>query len=697
VSRIRRELEADLARIAADGFCADPATLAWEGLRLLTPPERISTTDCAATYRLIPNAEGGARLWSATMFPYINGIQDAGDDATIPAIAVVGPARSGKTMAAENLQFKRMKFGPVVDLLWYVPPALLDDYLDTTVAPLFELHPDIAAKVGTGKSDNKRALKKLSGKFLQWLAAQPAKLVGKQAPFIVVDEIDILAKKLRSNIRQQVAFRQRAFGNMARAYFCSHPDAGWTDGIASIWSEGTRGVWFWPCPHCNHWSSPCPTADWRMRLDFERPKGMADDELLDHVERTAGLVCPHCGAVITNDHKAAMNAAGKWVHKGETIALDGTVTGKPFANATTTFWIHGTMSPLVTWGALAKELVGARLHFERTGKSERLREVTAKSLGEVYEGPSGRRVDLKQLTDRMKAGDEESPGRYVLGTVPPRVLFITASVDVGGNKFDVAWIGWGLNGESWLIDRQTLVAAPNGAKLQPPLIQDHWNVLKSQVLQRRFPIVGRPGWTLGVAIMTYDTNGAPGTTAKAKEFARRMKLDPASGENGYRVRPIYGDRKATAPEIGTPKQLDRTDDGKPLLPPIHVTALGVFELKKTVLDRMAIDAPGPGYMHFPADCPPSVADELLNEPLIDDEFVRRGPNETLDLYAYGEAARLMLKPDRTEIDWNRPPPWARPEQQIVAQAATAAPAAPPLSPEQEKARRRRELLERIAR
>lgn len=605
------------------------------------------------------------------------------------------------TVAPENHLFKRMKFGPMSDVLWYMPGGLLDDYIDTTVAPLFDLHPDVAAKVGRGKSDNKRGLKKVAGRFVRWVAANLSNIRNKKAPFIVGDEIDGFPKALRSNFRQQVAIRARTFGNAWKAYLCSHPDLGWKSGIASVWMESSRGLWFWPCPHCAQFSSPCPTADWRMKLDFTRLKNRSDDDVLDHVEATACMICPHCGGVILDEDKRGMNLAGVWVFEGQTIALDGTVSGDArLVNQTAGFWIHGTMSPFVTWGQLAREYVGALIFFERTGNADRLKEITAKSLGEVYEGPTGRAIDAKRLKARM---DAEAPDdtRYERGQVPGWVRFITSAVDVGGNKFDTLFVGWGADGESALIERETLTSTETGEKLQPPLRQEHWDILRRRVLERRFPIRGRPGWTLGVANMTFDTGGAPGTTAQAWEFTRRMIMGPMRAEQ-YRLRPIKGASKKTAPEIGIPREVNRDDQGRPIEPAIHITDLGVFRLKELVLERMAIDAPGPGFMHMPCDGDPKWAEELTNEPLVDGAFERRGDNETFDLYGYAEAGRLMLKPDRIEIDWtNRPPPWARPKQQ-------AAPTEPvqqtmpeqnraPSDPSREAAEKRRKLIERISR
>jgi phage terminase large subunit GpA-like protein len=703
--RQRLELEADLARLSADGFCADAADLALVALQMLTPPEQISISDCASQYRLIPNAEGGARLWSATLTPYMNGIQAAMDDPLVRVVAVPGPARTGKTIGGENTLFKRLKFGPLTDVLWYLPGALVDDYLDTVVTPLFDLHSDIAAKLGPRPSDRKRNLKKVGGKFIRYFAANAANVAGKQAPLIVADEIDLFPKRLRSNFRQQLSIRQRAYGNIGKGYLCSHPDAGWTDGIAAVWRESNKGIWYWPCPHCNDFSSPCPTAAWRMTLDYERPVGMAEDDLLNHVEATACLVCPHCGTAILNDEKQAMNLAGVWVFDGQVIAPDGQVSGAVKANETWGFWIHGTMSPFVSWGKLAREYVGALVFFENTRKPERLREVTAKSLGEVYEGSeaSGRALDPARLKKRVNdSAEAEVP--HTLKTVPRRALFLTAAVDVGGDKFDVLVTAWGHDGESWMVDRYTLKAGPDGRSLAPGIRQKDWLVLRDQVMKATYPFAHDPVRGIGIASTVCDTGGVPGVTWKAREFARQMKLGICRGTDSYKLRLIKGAASKKAQEIGNGREVNRDDQGKPIDPPVTEYDLGVHTLKSLIVNRLAVDAPGPGYVHLPIDWPARYIDEMTNESFVDKEWERRGPNETFDLMVYNEACRQMLKPERPSINWKvRPPPWARPIQLIAPAPPDPEPNAldmpvvvkpPPLDA---RASRRERLLERLSR
>lgn len=654
-------LEAELERLASGFYFASPLEIAAQSVVLLTPPEQISTTQCAATYRYLRNAEGGERLWDPGLTPYVVGIQDALDNPKVAMVAVSGPGRSGKTTAFENHLFKRLKFGPLTDALFYMPPAALDEYLDNTVAPLFDLHPDVAAKVGTGRSDNKRDFKKIAGKFINWLPAQPGKIVAKQAPLIGADEIDIMTKKLRSNIVQQIRIRQRVFGSLSKGYVASHCDAGWNDGIGAIWLESNRGEWWWACPDCAHWSSPCPKAEHRMVLSIDMPKHLSGDDLMKHVANHAGMICPHCGSLIDNSHKKEMNAGGIWLFDGQEIDVaTGKVTGAPRETEVWGFWIHGTMSPFVTWEKLAQEVAAAIAFYRRTLKRDRLKEVTAKALGEVDQGEGGGAQDFGALKKRAETAGEEADQEALLGYVPSWARFLTATVDVGGAKFDVLVKAWGADSESKIVDRFTLVDF-DGRKLSPGQRQADWMVIRDKVMLREYPIANRPGWVMPVASTGIDAAGVPGVTHKAREFARQMKLagGPCYGANAYRLRLFQGSSRATSPELGKGREINVDDKGRPLVPAVTEYTLGVHKLKELTVERLGVEAPGPGYVHLPRDMEHGHIQELTNEVLVDGKWERRGANETFDLMGYAEAVRQLLQPDRPNINWQRPPAWAR--------------------------------------
>lgn len=675
-------LEGELELLAAGHYLADPVEAAREAIALLTPPELISTTECAARYRLIPSPIGsGETLWSPTLTPYINGVQDALDHPETNLVIVPKPGQVGGTVGAENYAFKRMKFGPMANLLWYLPSdSEVDSYVDRNVAPMFRLHPDIQAKVGRSRSDDKRKFKRIAGRIAEWLQINRKTITGRTGGIIVVDEIDAANPKLRATMVGQMLTRGATLGSQFKGYICSHMDAGWTSGIAAAWKESSRGIWYWACPHCGGYSSPCPSAPkgWRTTLDYERPSGVSDDEMLDRVEATAGLLCPHCGKKAADIHKPQMLLSGKWVHEGQTIDRDGNVTGEPKSRKVMGFWIHGTMSPWVGWGDLARRYVSALVFFERTKKSERLREVTAKVLGEVYEGGG----ENGAVVDPVKLAERPVQRGFYRGTVPAGVRFVTAAVDVGHAKFDVLIVGWDLEGRSWIIDRFTIRqrrVGRNMVDIRPAERQDDWLLIRDEVLRRELPLADDPGMMMPVAGVAVDT-GDGNVTWKAREFARRMAREGEfwgrADAPWQRVRLIKGSNKPTAPELPvTGRKVSKDEEGREVSPTVLEWELGVHRLKSQAVERLGEEEGGPGQVRFASGLPRSTFDEFAGEVLIDGTWERRGPNESLDLFAYCEAVRLMLRPERVRIDWDeRPPVWARPVAANDNMEAGAAPA-----------------------
>jgi phage terminase large subunit GpA-like protein len=663
------ELRSDLDRLSRDGFCADIVKIARESLTLLTPPERISTTECATRFRKLPAPEGKGTIdWSPTLTPYINDIQDLLDDPRVEMVVVIKPGRVGGTVAAENYLFKLMKFGPLVDVLWYLGAGSeVDAYVDNVVTPMFEIHPDLKAKIGKGRSDNKLAFKRINGRRLAYLPVNPSTITNRQAGFIVVDEIDTVRPRLRGTMANQVKIRGRTLGSRRKAYICSHPDAGWNSGVGAAYKETCRSIWWWECPECRWWSSPAPPAKHRMVLHYDRLEGVTDDEYLDRVKGSARLLCPHCGSLLDDTAKAHLLANRKLVFEGQTIdAETGDVTGEPRSMTAVGLWIHGTMTPFVKLGELARSYETAKLHFQRTRKPEKLREVTSKEMGEIYEGGGAGGADIAPERLAERAGDAEG---FAVGTVPDGVLFVTASVDPGGAKFDVGFWGWDLEGRSWLIDRMTLKQRrwPDGRlrDIRPAERIDDWNLIRTEVLNRKLPLASDPDMALPVAAVAIDS-GDGNVTWKAREFARRMAVAGYAWGKGAsrweRVRLIKGAKSPAATELPTSgRRVSVDEEGRPVAPTVMEFDLGVYKLKSQAVERLAVADGGPGQCYFADGLPRSTFAEFTGEVLIDGTWERRGPNETLDLFGYAEAVRLMLRPDRADIKWNTLRPiWARP-------------------------------------
>lgn len=666
-ARLQRDIEA----LAAGAHLARPLDLVAAGLSLFRPPEQISTVECAEKYRRIPTPKGDAtRPWSRELTPYLVGPMDALDDPAVQEVIIPKPGRTGGTVAIENYLFKLMRFGPMGDVGWFLKSdSEVKAYAGKGFRELFELHPEIGQKVGAGRSDNTLEHKLVDGRSVDLLPANPTKFTNRQWYLTVGDEIDTYTPRICASFIDQARIRGRALGSDRKVAMASHPDRGWATGIAHAWVETSRGIFVWACTECGCWSSPMPTKYWpevkRMALTYdEAPQDAERDDAIKLAQRTAGLGCPHCGVVITEDAKRhQMIDLGQWMHRGQWLDVELGICGEREPNPAMGFWIHGTMSKMITNAEMARDLEGARQAWRKTRKVDRLREVTAKVMGEVFEGTGNAgQLDGAELKRRRDA--REDADRFAIGTVPREVLFLTQSVDVGGGRFDVGLWGWDAEGRSWLIDRMVLRERRHTdgvvRDLRPGERIEDWHVLDEHI-DRHVPLADDSDKALPVALTLIDA-GDGNVTWKAYEYARRMTSRRWGQFSAVRV--IKGSTSATAaplPAGGTTVAKDQ--NGRAVHPVIRLWVLGVHQLRELAVERLGVIDGGPGQAFFADGISQKHLDEFFGERLIAGQWVRSGDNESLDLFGYAEAARLMLEPDRKTIDWtnaNRRPQWARP-------------------------------------
>lgn len=662
--------------LASGAFLQDELDLIENGLSLLRPPERISTVECAEKYRVLPGAEDSATVrYDRMRTPYNVGPMNALDDPTCNLLVMVKPSRSGGTTVAENYLFKMMRFGPMGHASWILnSDEAVNDYCNLVVKPMFELHPELQAKVGTQRGEDSNTRKTVSGAPVEWLSAKNSTFRGRQPIFMVSDETDAWAKTWAKTPRVQIDGRQKLLGHRRKGAVLSHPDLGWKAGVAATYEDSSRGVYVMRCPECDGYAAAYATKFWDDVPEFKlwwprNPEGPSDARLAK-AESEAGMLCPHHGCLLNESQRRAMVDAALtdpacgtdgWMHRGQTLdALDG-VLGEIETHPTRGFWIHGLMVKAETLGKLAREYEAALIKFERTRDPEQLKEFMSKALGEIFEGAASTGgVSARSLKKRV----EEST--VLRGVIPQQVKFITASVDTGGRKFDAVWIGWDLEGRSWIIDRVTIRQRLHDDGVLRDIHTggsvDDWMMLLPEVLDRTFPIEGRPGWVMPVAVMAVDS-GDGNVTEKARAFARRADLAGYKWGGWSKVKLIKGvaGKRPMLPDA--PRKIDKDENAKPVTPVIFEYSLGVDKLKELTLERLAVTDDAPGQVQFCAELEGRYIDEFFGESLINGKWSRSTPNEMLDLFGYAEAGRLMLKPDRKDLNWsdaNKLPPWARP-------------------------------------
>ncbi|WP_420578793.1 terminase gpA endonuclease subunit [Oceaniradius stylonematis] len=449
-------------------------------------------------------------------------------------------------------------------------------------------------------------------------------------------------------------------------------------GILGEYNLGTRGRYYWECPHCHERFMPVFDA---LHWDEKSSPGES--------AKTVCMVCPQ-GCVIGPDRKQALNKAGIWLHE----AADGSSLvdiNDPSIRDTdvASWWCEGPVAAMQSWEQLVLRELQARAAFEERGDETALKATINLDQGRPYL-PRVRTIGDGLALEAVKAMTK----RFPMGIAPAETRFITVQVDVQQSKFVVSVEAWGVGLEHWLIDRFDVTDPPDSApgsdkrSIDPGRFEEDFDALRP-LLDRPYPVSGS-GLALLPRAQIVDSGGAPGVTSNAYAYERRMRRHGyngrvflAKGQGGVeRQRAVYA-----APEkvLGTRRK--RTTD-------IRIVHVGTDPLKDEIALALTRKEPGPNAYHLPEALPESVLAEFCAEVRGDKGWQLRKSglrNEALDLAVYARALSVVLKAER--IDWQSPPVWALPvhENSYCMALPDGADASEPAKPAAPRRRGRRVL------
>lgn len=655
---------------------ASAARILADCLEALRPPKRQSIVELVEDKRWLANTGGGTvGRFSHDRVPYIRDPeQDLSDDG-VDTVVVVGPGQSGKTTIAENWLFSSVAGDDPGSFLWYMQSdAVIEAYVKDTINPMIEAHDCLSGRLGLRAVDDSLHYKRFKGMSVEFLAAVAGNLISKKAPRLVVDEVDAYLKAL-GDVLDKLDIRRQTFGAASKLLAMSHPDLvvgtdpkNWTAGIMKAYRDSDRRRWWWPCPHCEAYSSPNPGAERHMALVYP------DKAPLAEIREAASLSCPCCGADIEDKWRREMNRAGLWVPEGETISLDGKISGRAPANGSRGYWIVGVMSDFIRGGIgeLAEARVKAERDMEVTGEERPLRDVMAKRWGIPYSPPkSAAQLDASVLRERAED--------YPLGQVANGVRFLTAAVDANLTWFEVLVRGWGVNGESWIVDHFKIFQSADGSRqCDPALYAEDWEMLLPLVVQRRYPLAGNPNRVMGIRCTTMDTGGRAGVTTQAYAAWLRWRRrgivryhGQTAGRDLFDVLPVKGASQLTVPRLRVTypdtQRNDRKANARGQVP------VGIFNpnLFKDSLELQLLRLDdGQGRAHLPRILAQTTAQGAESIDFFDQLCVEQRDkvgawskrqdnlrNEAMDVMVMSHVAAYCWGSSR--IDWEKPPPWAR--------------------------------------
>lgn len=591
-------------------------------VKSLRPLPNLTVSDWADQYRMLSSessAEPGR--WRTDRAPYQRAIMDAFTDLDVRRVVVMSCSQIGKSDIMNNVIGRFAHLAPAPILMIQPTVDMAQDYSKSRIAPMIrdtKVLRDIFQDVKSRESGN-TILSKLfpGGRLIMGGANSPAGLASRPIKILLADEVDRFPDSAgtEGDPVDLAAKRMTTFWDRTMGLFSTPTNAG-ESRIEVEYTEGTQEEWQHQCPNCGEYHLLTHRS---MVMDTETVK---DGRKKEHIHvKSVSWRCPDCG--FTFSENEMRRQPQKYVAKNPTA----------IKNHVRSFFVNCWASPWISWTDVMQEWVDAK------GDPEREKVVVNTRFGEPYE-----RARSYDNVDKLLARREPYNAE-----LPDGVLILTAAVDVQDNRLEYEIVGWGEDEECWGIKKGIILGAPDTAAV--------WRQLDEQ-LDREYHFADGTG--LLVARTFIDSGGHYTSEVynySLMHLARQRFAVRGSSTMGVPI--IHKYSKAQAYHGRTiPLVLIGTDSGK-----------------QYIMDRLAIDVPGPRYFHFPLDKPEQDAvnevlwnrgyDEIYFQGLTAEEkqpqkkngrivyrwvnIAKDHRNEPLDLRVYNLACLASISPDFSKL------------------------------------------------
>ena len=659
-----------------------PQEVLADALPLLDPPSRITVTDAAEQFVRVPLA-GMWGTYDRMVAPYMTEPGDMTQSRRFQAVAFSGPSQSAKTTMLTTVALHMVMCEPDPVLVIHMDQKSANAWVEEKLDPIIANSPSILDRLGKGREDSTFSRKRFKGMRLTIGIPVAQTLSSRTVRKVLLTDYDHMPQVLGPKdapegspygmARQRVkSYRSRGCVLVESSPAFPITDEMWRAGIGNphefppvgggilrIYNEGTRGRWYWECLDC-------------AEVFEAHFKYLHYNASLDPAEAgaSAEMQCPHCGSLTRHRHKVEMNrravaGRGGWLH--ESVDLDPDTGARVLVDIhdsrlrqtdVASYALNGAAAAFASWEGIVTSFELAKRQFDQFSDDTELSRVYYTERGEPYMRPgTGGADDLTVSLLRDHVRDQPR------GIAPAWTRFVTTSVDVQGNRFEVMVTAWGDAGDRIILDRFALtqpdMAAPSASDsegrpraLDPGRYAEDAGVL-SALAELVYPVQGE-AWGLMPCAIGIDFNGPPGWSDNAERFWRdRRKAGQGSqwflsvGRGGFTQR----DRVwLETPERGSKGKKARS---------IKLLNMAVDRLKDSVLAALSRFDLASGAYSLPRWLEVTHLDELLAE--------RRGAkgyeprpgqkrNETLDLSV--QALALAEHKGLNRINPEAPPLWA---------------------------------------
>lgn len=588
-----------------------------------TPPPRISVPAWADTYRKLAKEAGSTSgNWSTSTVEVARGPMLAVTEPGVHVITTMVSTQLLKTALLENVFGYFAHLDPCPILLLQPKEAAAEQFSKERISPMIRVTPVLRDLVGTSKTrnaDETLLFKAFPGGFLALAGAgSPDNLARRPVRVILADEVDKYPVTREGEPIALAEERTATFGvNWLSIRACS-PTVEDESRIEASYKESDQRRASLACPHCGHRMFP----DFFKHVDWDKRRDEAGN-VVEHFPKTARIACECCGEVWSEGDRLRALASVRW-HQTKAFdccgsrhvpldAYERAWRGPDDAREATpdaavlTVWDWWESDRHAVYRAKCPDCGKWGVDNEHAGfqasklfspwQKDKPSDIAAKwvaahadedkkqtwwntQMGMPYRPNSGKALRVDALLSKCETWSAE---------VPDGVAVVTAGIDTQGDRFEVEIVGWGRNEESWSIAYEVIEG-----DMESPEVWERLDALLKRIWYRA------DGRGFEVMAACHDSGG--NHTQKVYEFSkarlgrRVWAIKGESAVNGKR-NPIWPIKK---PSRKT----------KAAFRPVII---GVNTAKDTIRNRLHAEAPGPGFMHFPADRDIGYFEQLTSE------------------------------------------------------------------------------------
>lgn len=598
----------------------------------LRPPAIVSVSTWADDNRMLSGkASSEPGRWRTDRTPYLRQIlDDLSATSEVQEVVLMFAAQLGKSEAGNNWTGYIIDHEPGPMMCVQPTVDMAKRFSRQRIMPMLEDTPALKRKLSDNRSRddaNTMLLKDFRGGVLVISGGNSAAaLRSMPVRYLFLDEIDAYPLDVDGE-GDPVALAEKRTSTFSRRKILktSTPTIKDFSRIESAYLQTNRCEYFVPCPHCGEhqvlrWGADTPHGlKWRKHED-----GSPDLESVHYI-------CAHCGARIDEHHKTTMLAAGQW--RAQQVAVR--------AGKATGYHLSALYAPLgwVAWPDLVNQWHGATTAAKQ-GDVTRLKTFTNTVLGETWE-ERGDSVATADLARRAEA--------YPVGTVPHGGLLLTMGVDVQADRLEYRLWAWGRGQESWLIERGIIYGDP---AIDEGQTGSPWDDITARLTA---PVPHAHGHTMAIRACAIDSGGHH--TQQVYAYSRTHQH--------RNVLPVKGSSSRGKSVLSKPTEIDLTWRGQRVPRGVKLWIIGTDVAKMVLYGRMRLTAPGPGYVHIPAELAKTDEYEQMTAERLVTKYAGGRPrlewikpagrrNEALDCAVYAYAAAIWCGIERyTDAQWRQ--------------------------------------------